>query len=175
MAEAMQPDIRGQAIVRGYNCFVRVSKDGSATSPTNTIGYVTSFQATEDFSVQEAVCIGNLGPIAIDPQGYTCNIQIAAFIPAVKTTLTNAPVSGSLTAAPLEDDVPSRASFMNDDGTAVERYSYLDFYDKKNDRIIAKFTGIIVTSNGVQSEGNAYVRHNVSMRALSWDKTSSGS
>ena len=170
MATAMKPDIKGQTIARGYNCFVRVSKTADATSPSNTIGYVTSFQATEDFSVQEAVCLGNLGPIAIDPQGYTCNIQIAAFIAAVKTALTNAPAAGSLTATSLEDDVPSRADFMDDTNAAVERYSYLDFYDRKNRRIIAKFTVVLVTSNGIQSEGNAYVRHNVSMRALSWDK-----
>jgi hypothetical protein len=65
--EQMKPDIKGQAIARGYNCFVRVSKANDATSPSNTIGYVTSFQATEDFGVQEAVCLGNLGPIALDP------------------------------------------------------------------------------------------------------------
>ncbi|MDR0637908.1 MAG: hypothetical protein LBG27_03225 [Spirochaetaceae bacterium] len=171
MAAAMKPDIKGQTIARGYNCFVRVSKTADATSPSNTIGYVTSFQATEDFSVQEAVCLGNLGPIAIDPQGYTCNIQIGAFIPAVKTSLTNAPEAGTaMSATPLESDIPSRADFMDDTNAAVERYSYLDFYDKKNGRIVAKFTGVLVTSNGVQSEGNAYVRHNVSMRALSWDK-----
>jgi hypothetical protein len=166
----MKPDIKGQSIARGYNCFVRVSKTDNATSPSNTIGYVTSFQATEDFGVQEAVCLGNLGPIALDPQSYTCNIQIAAFIPAVKTSLTNAPKAGSLEATPLESDIPSREGFMDDTNATVEKYSYLDFYDKKNSRIIAKFTGVLVTSNGVQSEGNAYVRHNVSMRALSWDK-----
>ncbi|MDR1219689.1 MAG: hypothetical protein LBK73_08790 [Treponema sp.] len=168
--ESMKPDIKGKAIAKGYNCFVRVSKVDSATSPSNIIGYVTSFQATEDFQVQEAVCLGNLGPIALDPQGYTCNIQIAAFIPAVKTSLINAPVADALTATPLENDMPSRAGFMDDSDATVEKYSYLDFYDKKNSRIIAKFTGVLVTSNGVQSEGNAYVRHNVSMRALSWDK-----
>jgi hypothetical protein len=166
----MKPDIKGNAISKGYNCFVRVSKADNATSPTNTIGYVTSFQATEDFGVQEATCLGNLGPIALDPQSYTCNIQIAAFIPAVKNSLPNAPVAGSLTATPLEGDMPSRAGFMDDSNSTVEKYSYLDFYNKKNDRIIAKFTGVLVTSNGVQSEGNAYVRHNVSMRSLSWDK-----
>ena len=170
MPEAMQSDIHGRTIARGYNCFVRVAKTANATSASNTIGYVTSFHATEDFSVQEAVCLGNLGPIALDPQGYTCNIQIGAFIPASKTTLTNAPAEGSKTATALENDIPSRADFMDDTNASVERYSYLDFYDKKNHRIIAKFAGVLVTSNGVQSEGNAYVRHNVSMRALSWDK-----
>jgi hypothetical protein len=166
----MNADIKGKTIARGYNCFVRVSKTADATSADKTIGYVTSFQATEDFGVQEAVCLGNLGPIAIDPQSYTCNIQIAAFIPAVKTDLTNAPAEGALSATPLEDDIPSREDFMDDTNSAVERYSYLDFYNRKSGRVIAKFTGVLVTSNGVQAEGNAYVRHNVSMRALSWDK-----
>jgi hypothetical protein len=170
MAAAMKADIKGQTIARGYNCFVRVSKTADAASPSNTIGYVTSFQATEDFSVQEAVCLGNLGPIAIDPQNYTCNIQIGAFIPAVKNTLTNAPADGSNAAIALEGDIPSRAGFMDDTNATVERYSYLDFYGRKNGRIIAKFTGVLVTSNGVQAEGNSYVRHNVAMRALSWDK-----
>jgi hypothetical protein len=168
--ESMKPDIKGQAIAKGYNCFVRASKTDNATSPSSTIGYVTSFQATEDFQVQEAVCLGNLGPVALDPQGYTCTIQIAAFIPAVKTALTNAPAAGAFTPTPLESDMPSRAGFMDDTNATVEKYSYLDFYDKKNNRTIAKFTGVLVTSNGVQGEGNAYVRHNVSMRALSWDK-----
>jgi hypothetical protein len=165
----MKPDIKGQTIARGYNCYVRVSKT-SATSADKTIGYVTSFQATEDFQVQEAICLGNLGPIAIDPQGYNCSIQIAAFIPAVKTSLTNAPELNTGEATPLEDDIPSRKGFMDENNATIERYAYMEFYDKKNNRIIAKFTGVLVTSNGVQSEGNAYVRHNVSMRALSWDK-----
>jgi hypothetical protein len=165
----MKPDIKGQSIARGYNCFVRASKKDNATSADSTIGYVTSFQANEDFAVQEATCIGNLGPIALDPQGYTCSIQISAFIPAVKTVLTNAPVADSkMPATPLESDIPSRDKFT--DGDTVEKYSYLDFWNKKTDRIIAKFTGILVISNGVQSEGSSYVRHNVSMRAMSWDK-----
>jgi hypothetical protein len=170
----MSTDVKGHSIARGYNCFVRASKAEDATSPDRTIGYVTSFQATEDFGVQEAVVLGNLGPIALDPQSYTCNIQIAAFILAQKketgTHLENAPTDGTHDAASLEEDIPGRDEFMKDSDTSIEKYSYLDFYNKKTGKIIAKFTGVIITSNGVQSEGNSYVRHNVSMRALSWNK-----
>jgi hypothetical protein len=60
----MNADTSGKVVVQGYNCLVRAGAD---TSSVKTIGYVTSFQATEDFHVQEAVCLGNLGPIAIDP------------------------------------------------------------------------------------------------------------
>jgi hypothetical protein len=47
----MKPDIHGQTIAMGYNCFVRVATTADATSASNTIGFVTSFQATEDFQV----------------------------------------------------------------------------------------------------------------------------
>jgi hypothetical protein len=146
---------------------VRAKKEES--DPLKTIGYVTSFQATEDFGVQEAVCLGNLGPIAIDPQSYTCSIQIAAFITSAPKSLENAPKHGSDKVMALQENVPARDDFMGDG--AVEKFAYIEFINKKNStKPIAKFTGAIITSNGVQSEGNAYVRHNVSLRALSWDK-----
>ena len=163
----MKADTSGTVIAQGYNCFVRAKKE--STDPLKTIGYVTSFQATEDFQVQEAVCLGNLGPIAVDPQGYTCNIQIAAFISSDTTSLTNAPKKDSDAVMALQDNIPDREDFM--ENASIEKFAYLEFFNKKNStKPIAKFTGVLVTSNGVQSEGNAYVRHNVSMRALSWDK-----
>jgi hypothetical protein len=166
-------DISGKLLVQGYNCFVRVSTNNDATSADKTIGYVTSFQATEDFQVQEATVLGHLGPVALDPQGYTCNIQIAAFISA---DLKNAPTAKTDTAAAIEDTMPDREKFMSVSGeTKIEKFSYLEFYDKKNNKIVAKFKGVLVTSNGIQSESNAYVRTNVSMRALRWDKTKTAS
>jgi hypothetical protein len=163
----MRADTSGTIVSQGYNCFVRAKKADS--DPLKTIGYVTSFQATEDFGVQEAVCLGNLGPVALDPQSYTCTIQIGAFITSDTTNMTNAPKNGSDQVMALQDDVPARDDFMGDG--AVEKFAYLEFVNKKrSDKPICKFTGVIITSNGVQSEGNAYVRHNVSMRALSWDK-----
>jgi hypothetical protein len=164
-------DISGKLLVQGYNCFVRVSTAAEATSADKTIGYVTSFQATEDFQVQEANVLGHLGPVALDPQGYTCTINIAAFI---SSALTNAPKNGSDTAIAVEDTMPDREEFMSD-SAKIEKFSYLEFYDKKNKKVIAKFTGVLVTSNGVQSEGNAYVRTNISRRALRWDKTKTAS
>jgi hypothetical protein len=163
-------DISGKLLVQGYNCFVRVSTAENATSANKTIGYVTSFQATEDFQVQEATVLGHLGPVAIDPQGYTCTINIAAFISA---DLGNAPKKETDSAIAIEDTMPDREEFM--DAGNIEKFSYLEFWDKKNDRVVAKFTGVLVTSNGVQSEGNAYVRTNISMRALRWNKTKTAS
>ncbi|MDR2193462.1 MAG: hypothetical protein LBP19_03210 [Treponema sp.] len=163
----MNADTSGKVIAQGYNCFVRARKGDS--DPLKTVGYVTSFQATEDFQVQEAICVGNLGPVAIDPQGYTCTINIGAFITSDTASLANAPKHGADAVMALQDNVPDREDFMED--ATIEKFAYLEFINKKNPAIpIAKFTGVLITSNGVQSEGNAYVRTNVSMRALSWNK-----
>jgi hypothetical protein len=163
----MRADTSGTIIAQGYNCFVRAKK--AESDPLKTIGYVTSFQANEDFGVQEAACLGNLGPVAIDPQTYTCTINIGTFITSDTANMNNAPKHGSDAVMALQENVPARDDFMGDG--AVEKFAYLEFINKKrSDKPICKFTGVIITSNGIQSEGNAYVRSNVAMRALSWDK-----
>jgi hypothetical protein len=163
----MNADTSGKVIAQGYNCFVRAKKETSDS--LKTIGYVTSFQATEDFQVQEATCLGNLGPVAIDPQGYTCSISIGAFITSDTTSLANAPKHGSDAVIAIQENVPDREDFM-EEGT-IEKFAYMEFINKKNSATpIAKFTGVLITSNGIQADGNAYVRSNVSMRALAWNK-----
>ncbi len=107
--------------------------------------------------------------MAIDPQSYSCTINIAAFITSNTASLDNAPKHGSDQVMALQENVPDREDFMGDG--AVEKFAYMEFVNKKNiTKPICKFTGVIITSNGVQSEGNAYVRSNVAMRAISWDK-----
>jgi cytoskeletal protein CcmA (bactofilin family) len=46
----------------------------------------------------------------------------------------------------------------------------MDFYNKREGKVLASFTGVLVTSNGIQVEGSAYVRKDVQMRALSMDE-----
>ena len=75
------PNVTGEIISQGYNCHVRV---GTNASDAQSIALVTTFRATEDFQVQEAVCIGNLGPVALDPQGYNCQLSIDGFLPFKK-------------------------------------------------------------------------------------------
>ncbi len=60
------PNVTGEIIAQGYNCKVRV---GTNPSNAQVVAMVASFQANEDFQVQEAVVIGHLGPNGLDPQG----------------------------------------------------------------------------------------------------------
>ena len=158
------PNTTGMIIAMGFNCHVR-DKDG------NLIALVASFQATEDFQVQEATCIGNLGPVSVDPQGYTCSITMDGFLPA-KGTIGNAetpgqqyPVVGGGKLA-VTDIIKSqtRGNFMTMGNS--DKIDQIEFFNKKTETVLATFKGVILTSYGISADGNAYVRNNVQMRAL---------
>ena len=153
-------NITGAIIALGYNCHVRV---GTNASDAESVALVTSFQANEDFQAQEATCIGNLGPVSIDPQGYNCSITLDGFLPAKKK------LDGEIQYADggkkaIMDFVPTRAQYM--ESGAMPKIAYMDFYNRKDAKVLAAFEGVLITSDGISVEGNTYARNNVQMRAL---------
>ena len=154
------PNITGAIIATGYNCQVRVGSNASDAQP---IALVTNFQATEDFQAQEATCIGNLGPVSIDPQGYTCTITIDGFLPAKKTIDGEQQYADGGKRA-IMDYIPTRAQFM--ESGAIPKIAYMDFYNNKDGKVLAAFEGVLITSDGVSVEGNSYAKNNVQARAL---------
>ena len=157
------PNTTGAVIATGFNCQVRVGTSAADAAP---IAMVASFKANEDFQVQDAVCLGTLGPVSVDPQGYTCTISLDGFLPS-KGTINAKQYPGGGTAA-IMNHVPSRARIM--DTGSVYKITYLDFFNRRDNTVLVAFTGVIVTSNGVNADGNLYVRNNVEMRALDWSK-----
>ena len=154
------PNTTGEIIAQGYNCNVRV---GTTASDAQVIALVASFQANEDFGVQEASCVGHLGPVSLDPQTYNCTISMNGFVPSRKVLNNTQQYEGGGKVSIMEF-IPTRARFM--DTGAITKIAYLDFYNSKTGTVLASFEGVIVTSDGVNVEGNGYVRNSVSMRAL---------
>jgi hypothetical protein len=155
------PNVTGAIIATGYNCVVRVGSNAADAQP---IALVTSFQANEDFQAQEATCIGNLGPVSIDPQGYNCTITLDGFLPSKKTLNNNIQYADGGKKA-IMDYIPTRAKYM--ESGAVPKIAYMDFYNRKDAKVLAAFDGVLISSDGISVEGNAYARNNVQMRALS--------
>jgi len=155
------PNITGAIIALGSNCHVRVGTNAADAEP---IALVTSFQANEDFQAQEATCIGNLGPVSIDPQGYNCSGTIDGFLPS-KKTLDGAQQYADGGKRALMDYIPTRAQFM--EAGAMPKIAYMDFYNRKDAKVLAAFEGVLITNDGISVEGNAYARNNVQFRALS--------
>jgi hypothetical protein len=160
------PNVSGEIITKGSDCQLRV---GTNPSDARVIALVARVQFTEDFQVQEAVCIGNLGPVAIDPQGYTCNITMDGFLPYKGKIGGEELQHEGADKRAIMDLVPSRAQIM-ETGNFKSKIAYMDFKNKKSGAILAKFRGVIITNNGVNVDGNAYARNNVQARALEWDK-----
>jgi hypothetical protein len=154
------PNITGSIIAMGYNCVVRV---GTNSADAEIVALVSSFQANEDFQAQEAVVIGNLGPISIDPQGYNCSITLDGYLPAKKKLDGNIQYADGGKKA-MMDYIPTRAQYM--ESGAIPKIAYLDFYNKRDAKVLASFTGVLIASDGMSVEGNAYARNNVQMRAL---------
>jgi hypothetical protein len=155
------PNISGSIIALGFNCHVRVGTNAADAKP---IALVTSFQANEDFQVQDAVCIGNLGPVSIDPQGYNCSGTIDGFLPDKKFLDGEQQYADGGKLA-IMDYVPTRAQFMT--AGALPKIRYMDFYNKKAGKVLAAFEGVLISSDGISVEGNSYAKNNVQFRALS--------
>jgi hypothetical protein len=155
------PNLTGTIIAMGYNCHVRV---GTNSGGAEEVGLVASFQATEDFQTQEAVVLGHLGPIAIDPQGYTCSITLDGFLPAKREIdAEQYENSGSAAMTNFVKDVTREK--LAQDGS-ITKMEYLDFYNRRGGIILAAFKGVVLSSYGVTAEANGYVRNNVQLRAL---------
>jgi hypothetical protein len=155
------PNVTGQIIATGYNCQFRV---GTNATDAQTVALVASFQVNEDFQVQEATCIGYLGPVSIDPQGYNCTITIDGYLPSKKILGGEQQYADGGKKA-IMDYIPTRAQYM--EAGAIPKIEYADFYNRRNETVLASFEGVLITSDGISVEGNAYVRDNVQMRALS--------
>ena len=163
----MLPNIKGGVITVGSETQLRVG-----TNPSNAmaIALCTRFQASEDYQIQEAVCLGNLGPVSLDPQGYTCSITVDGFLPfkgKFKDQLQYADGAEGGKKA-LSDFIPERAKIM-EQGHWDHKFAYLEFWNHKSQTVLSSFSGLIFANNGVNVDGNAYARNNVQIRALSWD------
>jgi hypothetical protein len=157
------PNVTGDIIAQGFNCNVRV---GTNASDAQIIALVASFQATEDYGVQEANCIGLLGPASLDPQSYNCSITMQGYVPS-KRVLSNTQQYADGGKVSLMEQMPTRAKFM--DAASIQKIAYMDFYNKKSSTVLGSFSGVIITQDCISVEGNQYVRNNVQMRALSKD------
>jgi hypothetical protein len=158
------PNLTGTIIATGFNCQVRAGTD---RGDAKAIALVASFQATEDFQVQEATVLGNLGPVSLDPQGYTCSITLDGFLPT-KGAIPNGEQQYSADegkvgiANVFEKQTRENITLQG----SLYKMEYLDFYNKKAGKVLASFKGVVLTSYGINAEGNSYVRNNVQMRAL---------
>ena len=73
------PYVSENILAEGFRTYVRI---GNSANDAKIVGFVESYSMNEDYQVQEARVLGQIMPISIDAQGYTCNISLSGFIPS---------------------------------------------------------------------------------------------
>lgn len=159
------PYVSENIIAEGFRAFVRV---GTSPSDAEIVGFVDTFSMNEDFQVQEARVLGQLMPIAIDAQGYSCTISLTGFVPSKKVYESiknkNAQAGYNFTHN-LFTYAPDAGEMM--ESSKITKYPYLDFIDcPKEKNIICSAEGILVGNFSISAQGAGYIKANVSMRAL---------
>jgi hypothetical protein len=154
------PNITNHTIATGASTQLKVGKQSD--TPDTVLGLVSNVSYTENYNLQDAVVIGNLGPVSIDPQGYTCEITIGTFVPA-KLVIGTDTYDSSITEGVLEN-LPKRADIFATSKGKV--FQSLEFYDKDSSTTLARFLGVVLSNQGMTIEGNTYAKANIQFRAV---------
>jgi hypothetical protein len=154
------PNITKHIIATGASVQCRVSVNGD--NPNIILGLSTNVSYQEDFQLQDANVLGVLGPVSIDPHGYTLSITVGVFVPA-KKKIGNDTYQSNITKGVLEM-LPVRSDLFATSKGKV--FQSMDFYDKDSNTVLAKFVGCVLQNTGMNIEGQTYAKANVQFRAI---------
>ncbi|MGP1414477.1 MAG: hypothetical protein ACTTJ6_00900 [Treponema sp.] len=159
------PYVSENILAVGYNCFVRI---GNSANDAKNVAFVESYSITQDYQVQEARVLGQLMPISIDAQGYSCNINLSGFTPSPeiyeKIRGGTAQMGYNLEKC-LSSIVPNAREFM--DSGVITKIPYIDFVtDIKNPSVLVHAEGVLIANTTLTAQGTGYLKYSVSLRAL---------
>jgi hypothetical protein len=154
------PNITTHTLATGASVQLKVGKNSD--TPDMILGLCSNVSYQENYNLQDAVVIGNLGPVSIDPQGYTCSITVGTFVPA-KLKMDGDTYQSDITEGVLEN-LPKRADIFQTSKGKV--FQSLEFFDKDSGKTLARFLGVVLSDQGMTIEGNTYAKANVQFRAV---------
>jgi hypothetical protein len=128
-----------------------------------SIGLASGCSYDEDWAIQQANVLNHLGPVSLDSQGYTCTINMSAFVPEKKLILYAD--GGEIT---IEDLLPYRDDVQLDG--KGKAFAQLLFMNTATNKVLRSFSEVVVASNGEQVSPNAYVTVNIRFMAIKRDR-----
>ena len=145
--------------------WVQVRVKDMSSGAMKVLGLCTDVSYSESFGIADNTVINHVGPVSIDAHGYQCSIQIGSFVPENPAASDKYADGGEIT---LSDLMPSRVDVA---GGIGRTFYYMDFYNKAADRVIDAFAHVVVADGGKRAGANAYVTHNISLRAMERTKS----
>ena len=152
--------VASSLLVIGYRCQVRV---GTSAADAQVIGFVDSAEMSKQIQTQEAMVLDSVFPASIDVQSIKVSGRMTGFLasPAVYKGTQQYNGGGKVS---LSSFNPKSSDFKN--GTVVNKFKYLDFYDEKKKLIIGYVDTLISTGFTITMNGGSYVKANVSIAAI---------
>jgi hypothetical protein len=132
-------------------------------SGLQAIGMASGCSYDEDWAIQQANVLNHLGPISLDSQGYTCSINVTAFVPEATQALYED--GGEIT---IEDIIPYRDDVQTDG--KGRSFAQMAFLNTATGKVLRSFSDVVVASNGEQVAPNAYVTSSLRFLARKRDK-----
>lgn len=156
----MDFNIAQDLLVRGTSCWVRV---GQSASDAKEVGFVDSFRGSKNLQLQRAAICGSIVPASIDPQGVSVSVSITGFV-ATKAVYEGTEIYNGKGAISLASFNPDDESFIKNE--VITKFPYMEFYDKKTEKIIASFTTVIPSQFSISVNGGSYIKADIQLEAL---------
>lgn len=131
-------------ISKGEKCCIRI---GNNIEDAQIIGLVEDYYVIQATQTLEAFVIGNIGNVSHDTHEIMCKIYLNGFIP-------NRNLISDIKKISLYD-VFSNLSNRGYNGVINGVSSYLDFYDKKNNKVYDSYFNVSVYIDGKFLIGNS--------------------
>jgi len=136
-------------IQQGYACNV-IFTDANGTK---TLALVQNASYNEDTQVEGAQCLGCLGEVSQDAQGYKCTLTLGTYVvlePTADITV-NYRDGGEVT---IERYIKTRQEISEGEKSFVQR---IDFIDLISGVVYNSFSSCTATTNSAQINPNAYM------------------
>jgi hypothetical protein len=105
----------------------------------------------EDFNVQPANVINELGPVSYDSQGYQCTLNVDLLVARDKQEVITL--------------IPTRSQIKVDGKMPENIVEFVDTGEAENPIVHNAFTGVILNTNAKNIAPNAYVTANLTFSA----------
>lgn len=145
----------------GVACYLRV---GKTANDAKIVGFVDSFSGTKNIQLQSAMVCGEVEPVSIDAQGVSANLSVTGFV-ATKSVYDGEEEIAGKGKISLASFNPNSADYKSK--TVTTKFPYMDFYDDKNDMILASFKKAMSSSFRITVNGGSYVKGDVQLQAIS--------
>lgn len=159
LPEQMSMGIAQNLFHIGSHCFVRVGTDANNAE---IIGFVDSANATKNIQTQNAKVLGSIIDASIDATGIEVQLNLTGFVATQEVYTSGVPYNGGGTVS-LASFNPKKEDYTSG---KVTKFAYMDFYDTKNEQILACFYDCMSTSFRVTMQAASYVKADISMKAI---------